>query len=317
VLPEGASLLAAKPKVGKSLLALNVALSVSTGGMALGKVPVDSGRVLFLALEGSKRGLKRRLDTMLQGDPWPGTLHFARTWRRLDDGGLDDLRTFLDTFPDTRLVVVDTLKKVRARTSGRRNMYDEDYEALEGLVALSVEYGVSVLIIHHTRKGSSEDPLDEVSGSTGLTGAVDNTLVLRKERGQVDATLTVIPREEEEAELALTFDARLATWVLAGNAEDFAKTQERQAILDVLRQAKEAMRAKDVADVLGVRPGNVSFLLGKMLDEGTVQRPRYGFYSASTAVSAQAEADPAQGSSSGSSGSSAPAGSASADERAT
>lgn len=282
VLPEGTSLLAAAPKIGKTLLALNISVALATGGRALGKVPVEKARVLFLALEGSKRGLKRRLDTMLQGERFPTNLHIARAWRPMDEGGLDLLRTFIERYRNhelpVRLIVIDTLKRIRGKGNAKRNAYDEDYEALQPIAALGEELGISFLVIHHTNKRDSSDALDLVSGSTGLTGAVDNVLVMQKERGQIDAKLTVIPREEEEQELALSFDAQLVTWILEGQAAEIAKTEEREQVLDVLRGSEHPLRAKDIAIALSRPANNITQLLFKMKKEGKVSQPKYGFY---------------------------------------
>lgn len=251
VLPEGVSLLAAAPKTGKTLLGLNVSVAVATGGRALGIADVEPGRVLYLYLEGSDAGLQNRLEALCEDGKGPDNLHLFRAFPSLSEGGLDALRAFRDKYSDLRLIVVDTLKRVRSRGNARRNAYDEDYETLQPLADFYKETGVSVLVIHHTNKSSSEDPMDLVSGSTGLTAAVDNVLVLLKKRGQMDAVLIVLPREQEEAELALSFDARISTWVLVGNAEDFAKTKERQEILDVLREAEGPLTVNEIHEGLG------------------------------------------------------------------
>lgn len=276
VLPEGLSLLAAKPKIGKTLLALNVAVAIATGGLALGKVPVKQGHVLYLYLEGSDAGLKNRLESLCGEGNLPDSLTLLRSFPRLDEGGAGIFKRYIEAHPTTRLIIVDTLKKVKARGNGRRMAYDEDYESLEPLATLTRDTGVSILVIHHTRKADAEDPMDLVSGSTGLTGAVDNVLVMTKERGQMDARLTVLPREEEEAELALVFDPLLSTWTLAGSAEDFAKTAEQQEIVNILRAASSAgeggLQRKQIVERLSTAKSGpaVSKLVGKLKDAAMV-----------------------------------------------
>ena len=130
ILPEGLSLLAGKPKLGKSWLALGLAVAKASGGVALGKIPVDRGEVLYLALEDNRRRLQNRLRKVLNGDPPPGGLHIATEWPRVDEGGADDLDDWLAVHPDAGLVVVDILKVVRPSVSGNRGIYDADYEAL-------------------------------------------------------------------------------------------------------------------------------------------------------------------------------------------
>ena len=102
IVAEGLNLLVGPPKLGKSWFALNLAVAISTGGVALGRVPVDQGPVLYLALEDSRRRLQDRLAKVLQGSPAPETLHFITEWNRLDDGGDQKLRAHLDEYPDTR-----------------------------------------------------------------------------------------------------------------------------------------------------------------------------------------------------------------------
>jgi len=281
VFPEGTSLLAAPPKIGKTFLCLNVAVAIAQGGQALGKVPVDEGRVFFIDLDGSKRGMQRRLKVMLQGEKPPSNLHIVRDWERLDEGGMSRLEALLRAYDDTRVVVIDTLKGLRPKDSGQRNMYDTDYEAVAPIRSLGEKYNVSFIVVHHTNKRTGGDPLNLVSGSTGLTGAVDNVLIMQKERGSKDAQLTVIPREEEEAELALSFDPHINTWTLRGTAAEIAKTDERQAVLDALKNAETPMRASDIAGLAHIdqTPKNVSYLLGKLADQGKVLKAeKYGYY---------------------------------------
>src|SRR5215208_6180202 len=117
VLPEGVTILAGKPKMGKSWLALGLCVSVAAGGYALGKIPAECGGALYLGLEDQERRLQRRLKKVLAGENAPDGLEVAWSWPRLDQGGVDALRKYLEERPDTRLLVVDTLKKIRPRDS--------------------------------------------------------------------------------------------------------------------------------------------------------------------------------------------------------
>lgn len=269
VLPEGVSLLAGKPKLGKSWMALAIAVAVASGGVALGKVPVEQGDVLYLALEDNRRRLQKRLGILLHGDPAPDSLHISLDWRRLDDGGADDLDAFLSKNPDTRLVAVDTLKKVRPRVSGNRSVYEVDYEALEPLLPIAAEHEVAILVVHHTRKAGADDPLDEISGSTGLTGGVDGAMVLKRERGRADAFLHITGRDiEEDVELALRWDRETAGWIIAGDAAEYRLSEERAEVVRVLEETGEPMTPTEVADVLDKRPGSVKKLLWTMARDG-------------------------------------------------
>ena len=231
----------------------------------------------YLMLEGSLRGLKRRISAMLQGEPFPTNLHIVKRWPSVQDGGVDLLYQWIEKYSDTRLIIIDTLKLIRGKTDSRRNIYDTDYEALHPFSELYEETGVSSVIIHHANKRASDDDVvDQVSGSTGLSGAVENVMVLVREGRQM--ILKVRPREEEEMDLAVDFNPVLKSFTLQGDAALVAKTEERQNILDVLLKADGPMRPTDIAAITEQKPNNVTQLLFKMKDEGKVMQPKYGFY---------------------------------------
>ena len=279
ILPEGLTLLAGKPKLGKSWLAAGLGIAKASGGLALGKIPVDRGEVLYLALEDNRRRLQNRFKKMLAGSPPPDGLHIATEWPRLDEGGAELLDNWLGVHPDAGLVVVDILKVIRPIVSGNRGIYDADYEALQAMQRIAGDHGVPVLVVHHTRKMAAVDPVDEVSGSTGLSGGADGILVLKRDRGKADAYLHVTGREiEEEAELALTWDANLASWALAGDADEYRLSEERRAIVKALGRAYAPMSPKDLAEALDKSPGSVKVLLGEMVKAGQVANPSYGKY---------------------------------------
>ena len=254
LLPEGLTLLAGKPKLGKSWLALSVALSIAAGGVALGTQPVEKGEVLYLALEDNARRLQSRARRLLTSmSETPSNMDFALDWPRLGEGGLAYLEAYLKVRPNLRLVVIDTWARV-APPSGesRRSQYEGDYEALSPLKHLADTYHVSILAVHHLRKTGSSDVLDEITGSIGMTGAVDGTLILKRERGQAEATLFVTGRDiEREQQLALSFDVTTALWSVIGNTEEVGRTRARQEIIDLLReQGTDGMNPREIAEAL-------------------------------------------------------------------
>ena len=278
LLPEGVTVLGGKPKMGKSWLALGLGIAVASGGVALGTKPVQRGEVLYLALEDNPRRLQKRLGKLLDGGGAPPGLHIATDWPRMDEGGGQILEDWLKEHPEARLVVVDILKKVRPRLGANRNVYEADYEALEAMQRLAGEYGVGILVVHHLRKMGASDPLDELSGSTGLSGGADGILVLKRDRGRADAYLHVTGREiEEEAELALKWDANLASWSLAGDAEDYRVSEERRTILNVLRKSPEPMTPKEVAEALGKTSNTIKQRLWRMSKDGQLVSVEGGY----------------------------------------
>ena len=198
-------------------------------------------------------------------------LEMATAWPKLDEGGVEALSAWLGERPDARLVAVDTLAKIRPRARGQ-NVYQEDYAASEELLSLAAEHEVAIVVVHHTRKMAAADPLDEISGSTGLTGGVDGVLVLKRDRGKADAVLHVDGRDiEEPAEYALKWDAETAGWAIAGDAEEYRMSEERKEILGVLTESGELLSPGEVADALGKPRNTVKQRLWRMAQGGQVE----------------------------------------------
>ena len=170
ILPEGLTLLAGKPGLGKSWLALSLALTIAAGGMALGTQPVTQGDVLYLALEENARRLQARARQLLASMTGvPSSMECALDWPCLGEGGLTSLEDYLKAHPNTRLVVIDTWARL-APPSGKRRCprYEGDYEALTHLKRPADTYRVSILAVHHLRKAGSRDVLeDELTDSIG------------------------------------------------------------------------------------------------------------------------------------------------------
>lgn len=219
LLSEGATVFAGAPKAGKSYMALGLAIAIASGGRALGSIPVAQGDVLYLALEDGDKRTQKRLKSMLNGGAVPNRLTFSYKYHRLDEGGLEAIEAWLLEHPEARLIVVDTLKRLRPQENRIRRIYDNDYDAVAPLNDLAQTYGVSVLIIHHTNKlNGNDDWFDSISGSLGLSGAVDNAMLLRRPRASQDGTLLVGGRDVEDKELAVAFDGVINGWKLIGDA---------------------------------------------------------------------------------------------------
>ena len=182
ILPEGLNMLAGKPKKGKSIMSLNVGIAIAQGGLALGRIPVKKGTVLYLALEDTERRIKNRLELMLSdGGAPPDNLHFSTKWPRMNEGGLELLQEKIVKTPDTRLVIIDTLQKFRALVNRASNAYAADYEAVASIKEVADTLSVPILLIHHLRKSDSDDIFDTISGTLGLSGGVDGVLILKQE----------------------------------------------------------------------------------------------------------------------------------------
>jgi AAA domain/Winged helix-turn-helix transcription repressor, HrcA DNA-binding len=280
IIPEGLTLFAGKPKLGKSWFVLGVAVAVASGGRAFGKIPVEQGTVLYLALEDSHRRLQSRLEQVLGDASAPPELEFKTELARLDDGGIFEIRDWIEAHPKARLVIIDTLARVKPRASKNAQLYDADSDAVKPLHRLALERGLAILIVHHTRKAGADDVFDTISSSTGLTGIVDAMIVLQRARGEATAKLDVTGRDIDEQNLAMSFDPVSACWTIQGDAKQFENvTPERRAVLDALERAGNPLKPADIAKGLNRDSGNTRKLLLGMKRVGLVHRNSDGAYS--------------------------------------
>jgi hypothetical protein len=281
LLPEGVTLLAGKPKLGKSWMVLDLCVAVATGGIVLGTRRVEQGDALYLGLEDNERRLQRRLRKLLRGDSRPERLEVAWSWPRANEGGIENLHWWLEDHPECRLVVIDTLSRFKPRTghAGKRSQYDEDREAVDPLAPIASEHNVSVLVVHHLREMESDDPLDMITGSVGLTSGVDGALVLKRQRGNANAFLHVDGRDiEESKELPLVWDAASAKWTETGEAEEYRRSETRQEILKVLEEADEPLGPRQIAERTGLDENVVRQRLHQMSKAGEVKQVARGRY---------------------------------------
>jgi hypothetical protein len=297
VFVEGLNLLAGKPKFGKSWLVLSLAIAVAKGGKVFGKIDVTAGDVLYLALEDNDRRLKKRIGILLCGDDAPDRLHRATTWKRCNEGGIDDLRAWLVAHLEARLVVIDTLKRFKPKSNAKANAYDSDYEAMIPLQALAAEFGVCIIVVHHTNRGKKDDILDSVNGSNGLAGGADSILVAQKERGKVDGSLFLTGRDVEEKTLGLKWDSLTCTWTLIGEfeQEQLSIGPERLKIIKVLADEVPAhLGPSDVADKLGQHEKHerdaIRVLMSLMASDGQITAVSRGKYTVTASAQASVEA---------------------------
>ena len=214
--PEGITLLSGTPKIGKSWMILGMGVAVATGGSVFSDVGCNKTDVLYLALEDSPRRLGSRLRVMLGWDNPPPNFMLTCEWPRFP-AGTKMLDQWLEKHPSTKLVMIDTLEMVRPPR--RSNPYEDDYRALVGLRELATKHRVAFVVVHHNRKSSTQsdgteiDPMERVSGTMGLTGSVDNILVLSRVRGTRLGELMVMGRDVKEQKLVLRLDEDLGLWV--------------------------------------------------------------------------------------------------------
>ncbi len=228
LIPPGLLIIAAPSKIGKSWLALQLGIAVATGEPFLGH-PTRKAKVLYFALEDSKRRLKKRLHDQLQGKPMPENLICSTlTQKKLEDGFLDDLEKIMKQDPEIKLVIIDTMQKIR-KTSTSKDPYGRDYEDMSAIKALGDKYEVVMGLIHHTNKGTVTDPFDKISGTTGIIGTADTIIILeREDRNKDTAIMRYVSRDFYKEDTVLRFTEN-HTWEVVGST-DWLK--EQREILD-------------------------------------------------------------------------------------
>ena len=294
LIPEGFGLLTGSPKVGKSWLALAVALAVASGGPAL-SIPTGRPRpVLLLALEDGDRRLQKRARHLLGDTPIPELLHYVTTSRA------DEIPALIAAWMDEHghnnpLAVLDTLGKCMPPALPGEGAYNRDYRIGSTLKGLVDDWpGSTLLAVHHTRKAASEDWMDSTSGTNGLNGSADFTISLARPRNEDAGLLRVTGRDVIEAEYAIRSDS--GRWELDGpdlEAAARAATEARDSeglgdatreILAYVNRHPDGVTPKEVADELDLIEGTVRQYLGRLTKTERIAKRGRGLYTPVTTV---------------------------------
>ena len=273
---EGLTILAGRPKLGKSWMALGFGVAVATGGQTLG-VDCEQGDVMYMALEDNRRRLKERLEVVLHpptNRPDMSRLSLVTEAAKIGGGLVEFLEEWRKAADQPRLVIIDTLSMVRPPKKSNQDSYAADYDAISPLQKWSGEHGVAVIVVHHVRKAEAEDPLEAVSGTNGLTGAADTIMVLN--RTADGPKLYGRGRDIEEIEKALRFDKGI--WQVLGDAEEVKRSDQRRAVLRVLEDAEHVLSPEEISKEAGMKVNNVNQQLRALIKSGDAEKAGYGQY---------------------------------------
>ena len=212
LLYPGTYIFAGSPKLGKSFLMAQLAYHVSTG-TPLWNYPTRKGTVLYLALEDDYRRLQERLYRMF-GTESTDNLYFSVSASQLGNGLDEQFARFVAEHRDTKLIIIDTLQKVR-EVGGDNYSYANDYQIMARLKSFADAHGLCLLLVHHTRKQNADDKFDMISGTSGLLGAADGAFLLQKEKRTGNAaTLEVSGRDQQDQKLYLIRNTETLLWDL-------------------------------------------------------------------------------------------------------
>ena len=230
LLAPGLYILAGASKIGKSWLVLQIAHHVSMG-IPLWERKTQKSEVLYLALEDTERRLQKRLMRICNGET--GDISFATEAEILEHGFEEQVIDYLQKHPDAKLVIVDTMIKVRD-TGGYGNAYAEDYSTMNCFKRLTTRFSIVLLLVHHTRKQEAGDIMDMISGTTGLMGCADGAMVLeRPARRLPDASISMTGRDHQDARIQLRQNAQTMCWDFVGY-EDELPPQSRDPVLQAI-----------------------------------------------------------------------------------
>jgi hypothetical protein len=274
---EGFLVLAGRQKLGKTWLAIDMALAVATGGVAIGSIMCEQGDVLYIDMENGPRRIQSRINTLFPDErnrPDLSRLEWVTEAPQLDAGFVNELERWRRSVSEPRFVIIDVLQRIKPAGSLARNAYENDYSTWAPLQHWATSNGIAVLGLHHTKKGGADDPLEALSGSNGLGACADTTLVLDSD--QNGKTLYVRGRDVEEKETALIFAGGF--WSILGEAADVRRSDERISIVAALTDHGEAMTPAELSSATGKPSLNVRQLLFKMAKAGEVHKAGKGRY---------------------------------------
>lgn len=234
-LPQGLSILGGAPKMGKSWLVMDLCVRIAKGE-AIWNMETTQGTTLYLCLEDPYFRVQQRLGCIT--DEAPSNVFFANAASTLAEDLEQQIIEFVKDHPDTVLIVIDTFQMVRA--SNGEPSYGGDYQELQKLKRIADALRISILLVHHLRKQGDRDPINRLSGTTGIGGAVDAIFILDKdERNQNLARLICTGRDIEHRELELRFNKESCVWEMLSDSLDSPENllpQEMEKLLEFMKQ---------------------------------------------------------------------------------
>lgn len=229
VLPQGLAILCASSKVGKSWMAMQMCLAISRGKEFLDYASNQAG-CLYLALEDGIFRLKDRLNKVLDGGKAPSNFYLSIKANGLDGGLIKQLDEEFEEHPDIKLIIIDTLQKVRGSAKKDEIAYATDYRELGALKEYADNKRICIFLIHHLRKMADEnDVFNMISGSNGIMGVCDTIFIIyKKKRQDENAVLFMTGRDIRQQDVAVHFDETKYRWEMVGTAEEEERKRKKR-----------------------------------------------------------------------------------------
>jgi Bifunctional DNA primase/polymerase, N-terminal/AAA domain/Primase C terminal 1 (PriCT-1) len=279
---EGYTLYVGPPKVGKTTLMRQLAIAAHTGADFMG-FPCQKTEVLFLSLEEGRRMFRGKTIRMGYQSADLSGLRIAFEWPS-GEAGLVKLHEHMAAHPDTKLIIVDGMARIKGHQHTKTaSVFDVDY--LEGrmLQEFAKQYpGLALIVLHHTRKMESLDPMDMVSGSRGVVAAPDMICVLFKGAGG-QYIMHWEGREWMEEENSYEISREHQRWTYVGTMSDaeagLRPNAVRQASILAMLRDKGEMTGLSLSNHLGVSAPTISEACKALAKHGAVKRGEIGWIS--------------------------------------
>ncbi|MGO1592335.1 AAA family ATPase [Ancrocorticia sp.] len=293
LIAEGMGFVIGPPKLGKSWFVLGIGLAVASGGKALGKIPVQARPVLYAALEDGNRRMQSRARSLTGGEGIPERFEYFTS--AVDPADVyQTIEAWLNTH-EGGLVMLDTLGKVLHSAGPGQSAYERDYAVGAYLKAIADRHpGSALLVVHHSRKMGSSDFMDATSGTNGLNGAADYTIVLERSRGDNGALIKVTGRDVTENEYAANMAE--GSWYLTGDdlAESASMAQTERAtkslgddaatVYEYVAAHSEGVSPSQVATLMGWPNDKAGKYLKRLFEQGRITNPARGQYAPYSSV---------------------------------
>jgi len=281
---QDVTILASKPKIGKTWLSINFAFSVCLGESSLGKFNTTKTNVLYLNLDDPVRRFQNRIKKIINSGYYsvteaPDNFYVLEdmNFPKLNTGGLQQLEGIVDD-KEIGYVIVDTFElSITRKNLASEHSYGENYNLINKLKQFAYDKKIGLLLIHHSKKEFTEDVFSEILGSTGLFAGVDTGMVLRQKGGNHE--LHFKGNDVVADELDIKFDKDKGIWLTKEKSYDIDTTPERMEIIKLLAKEGRKMKTDEIAEKLGKSKSNISNILGKMAKEDIIKNPKFGYYS--------------------------------------
>jgi len=282
MLPAGTMLLFGKPKKGKSYLTLMISIAVAAGRPVFGR-STSGAKVYYLGLEDSERRMQQRGISCANALQIPQSefdenLYISTESKTIDTGLLDELEEWMTDHPDTGLIILDMLKKITGKATGR-DLYAEQAKVGDTLTKFCHAYPrLSIVVVHHSRKAESDDPFDLVSGTTGLSGSYDSLAAIADTEG--GRVLHITGRDIESAEIPLLMNERGMYTLEASTMDDLVKermSSTRRKVYEAV-SSSTPMTRKEIIAATGLDGSSVDKQFGKLVSAGLIKRTDHGNY---------------------------------------